>query len=118
MDWASNIFLWRLLDVCLVRSEDPALVTRWIPKLAPAVDYHWRMLCGRGELRHLHGLASRWPLSFDGFDEMHEVLVAAGADASFTPRYGENANKTAKQVHGERCRRHCLRTGITVLSPP
>ena len=61
-------------------------------------------------MRHLHGLASRWPLSFDGFDEMHE---AAGADASFTPRYTERRTPTKppnkSMVSGRRFKR---RTGV------
>jgi hypothetical protein len=105
--------LWRLLDVCLVSTEYPALVKRWIPTLAPDVDYRWRPFgaLNNGPLQ-LHMLAQKWPLAFDGFEDMHDVLVAAGADASFTPVMLDSvphwANKTAMQLHHERCQERLM----------
>ena len=99
--------LWRLLDVCLLSNDDPAVVKEWIPKLAPHVDYQssHTKYAGFGELRQLHILAQRWPLAFDGFEEMYDLLVAAGADASFKPLVNPNfTGKTAIEFFHERCR--------------
>ena len=88
---------------------------RWVPKLAAHVDYSWRAYAGEGEQRQLHVLARRWPLAYDGFEVMHDMLVAAGADATFryTPQLtswtmGETVGMTAKQVYLERCRQSVL----------